>query len=152
MNVMQVTGHCRAPAAETSCSRLVRTSRVTALRTVRPSKFSRATSQITRQVAALEEVDTATSSDDGLDKESAYKQFESLLEQYSFNHKTGDKVTGTIFRVDAKGAYVDIGGKAAAYLPTKEISSVNIDRVRYCTANQESFDMAWPRNRVILGA
>jgi small subunit ribosomal protein S1 len=32
------------------------------------------------------------------------------------------QITGTIFRVDNKGAFVDVGGKSAAFCPTSELS------------------------------
>lgn len=32
------------------------------------------------------------------------------------------QITGTIFRVDNRGAYVDVGGKSAAFCPTSELS------------------------------
>ena len=32
------------------------------------------------------------------------------------------QVTGTVFRVDNRGAYIDVGGKSAAFCPTSELS------------------------------
>lgn len=32
------------------------------------------------------------------------------------------QITGTIFRVDNRGAYIDVGGKSAAFCPTSELS------------------------------
>jgi hypothetical protein len=50
------------------------------------------------------------------DKEAMYQHFESLLDTYDFNFKVGDKVVGTVLRVDGKGADIDIGAKGAAAL------------------------------------
>lgn len=38
------------------------------------------------------------------------------------------QVTGNVFRVDQKGAYVDVGGKSAAICPTSELSLAPISR------------------------
>ena len=39
------------------------------------------------------------------------------------------QVTGTVFKVDNKGAYVDVGGKSAAFCATDELSLAPLDRV-----------------------
>ena len=41
---------------------------------------------------------------------------------YQFSYKVGDRVTGKVFHCDAKGAWVDIGAKAAALCPGSEAS------------------------------
>jgi len=51
--------------------------------------------------------------------------FEELLKKYEYNFKVGDLVKGTVYGFDSEGAVVDIGGKSAAVVPTKEISSDN---------------------------
>ena len=38
------------------------------------------------------------------------------------------QVSGTVIRVDQKGAYVDVGGKSTAFCPTTELSISNISR------------------------
>ncbi|KAL4537960.1 hypothetical protein Ndes2526B_g04187 [Nannochloris sp. 'desiccata'] len=81
----------------------------------------------TVSVASIEEPQTA-GIDSGMDKDQAYKTFEALLDEYSVSFATGDKVTGTVFRVDQKGAYVDVGGKSTAFCPTNELSMANIAR------------------------
>lgn len=85
-------------------------------------------------VAAMEEVAVTSGGtdldEDELDKDAMYKRFEELLSSYDFAFKTGDRVTGTIFRVDGRGAYVDIGAKGAAFCPVAEISQCKVDRVR----------------------
>lgn len=39
------------------------------------------------------------------------------------------QIEGTVFKVDVKGAYVDVGGKSAAFCPTAELSLAPINRV-----------------------
>ncbi len=48
--------------------------------------------------------------------------FARALESQDFNFEIGHKVTGNPFSLTKEGIYVDIGGKAAAFLPLKEIS------------------------------
>ena len=43
---------------------------------------------------------------------------------------TGDKVVGTVFTTDQRGAYVDIGAKGQAFVPMEELSLSKVDRVR----------------------
>ena len=43
---------------------------------------------------------------------------------------TGDKVMGTVFTTDQRGAYVDIGAKGQAFVPMEELSLSKVDRVR----------------------
>ncbi|KAI3426993.1 hypothetical protein D9Q98_006937 [Chlorella vulgaris] len=62
------------------------------------------------------------------DKESAYARFEQLLESNTYNFRAGDKVLGTVVRVDQRGAYVDIGGKSTAFCPTAEMALATIPR------------------------
>jgi small subunit ribosomal protein S1 len=38
------------------------------------------------------------------------------------------QVVGNVFRVDQKGAYVDVGGKSAAFCPTEELSMAPVQR------------------------
>ena len=40
------------------------------------------------------------------------------------------QVQGTIFRVDQRGAYVDVGGKSTAFCPVAELSLAPVSRVR----------------------
>lgn len=51
--------------------------------------------------------------------------FEELLKKYEYNFKPGDLVKGTVYGFDSEGAVVDIGGKSAAVVPTKEVSTDN---------------------------
>jgi len=57
----------------------------------------------------------------GTDK-ATYEDFARLLEKYDFKFGVGDKVVGSVFNVDNKGAYVDIGAKAAAFISSNEVS------------------------------
>jgi small subunit ribosomal protein S1 len=50
-------------------------------------------------------------------------EFEKLLAKYDYSFTRGEIVKGTIIAVESNGALVDVGGKTAAFLPNKEISS-----------------------------
>lgn len=72
---------------------------------------------------------------DAADANSAlYDEFKKLLVDYEFSYKVGDRVSGKVFHCDAKGAWVDIGAKAAALCPTAEASLADVrnvsDRIR----------------------
>lgn len=56
--------------------------------------------------------------------------FEDLIKGTDFSFKQGDVVSGTVFEIDQKGAYVDIGAKSAAFCPTAEASLCKVSRVR----------------------
>lgn len=51
--------------------------------------------------------------------------FEELLANYEHSFKMGDLVKGVVYGYDSEGAVVDIGGKSAAVVPTKEVSNDN---------------------------
>ncbi|CAN4094988.1 unnamed protein product [Withania somnifera] len=57
------------------------------------------------------------------------EEFHSALEKYDFDSEIGTKVKGTVFKVDANGALVDITAKSSAYLPVQEASIHNIKHV-----------------------
>ncbi|KAF3641027.1 30S ribosomal protein S1, chloroplastic [Capsicum annuum] len=57
------------------------------------------------------------------------EDFHSALEKYDFDSDMGTKVKGTVFKVDANGALVDITAKSSAYLPVEEASIHNIKHV-----------------------
>ena len=72
---------------------------------------------------------------DAADANSAlYDEFKKLLVDYEFSYKVGDRVSGKVFHCDAKGAWVDIGAKAARALPPAEASLADVrnvsDRIR----------------------
>jgi small subunit ribosomal protein S1 len=48
--------------------------------------------------------------------------FEQALAQHDYSFQKGQTVTGTISEYASDGVYVDIGGKAAAFLPAQEAS------------------------------
>ncbi|ACO66307.1 predicted protein [Micromonas commoda] len=75
----------------------------------------------TRKVATRAVV-TETTAESSADSAELYKEFERLLVDYQFSYKVGDRVTGKVFHCDAKGAWVDIGAKAAALCPGSEAS------------------------------
>jgi small subunit ribosomal protein S1 len=50
------------------------------------------------------------------------EDFENALDQQEFSSVRGDRVRGTIVEHTRDGAFVDIGGKSAAFLPVKEAS------------------------------
>ena len=50
------------------------------------------------------------------------EDFAKALEQQDYQFERGSVVTGKVETHEADGAYVDIGGKSAAFLPTKEAS------------------------------
>jgi hypothetical protein len=59
-----------------------------------------------------------------------YMELGRLLDTYDFKFNVGDKVTGSIFNVDSRGAYVDIGAKASAFMPIAEAAIVKLETVR----------------------
>ena len=50
------------------------------------------------------------------------EDFARALDQQNYQFERGSVVTGTVETHESDGAYVDIGGKSAAFLPTKEAS------------------------------
>jgi small subunit ribosomal protein S1 len=48
--------------------------------------------------------------------------FAKALEQHDYQFQKGQTVHGKVFQIDHDGAYVDIGGKASAFLPRDEAS------------------------------
>lgn len=63
-----------------------------------------------------------------------YDQFAKLLVDYEFAYKVGDKISGKCFHCDSKGAWVDIGAKAAALCPASEASLATVKNVSFSTA------------------
>jgi hypothetical protein len=78
------------------------------------------------QARAITEV-TAESTDAN---SALYEEFKKLLVDYEFAYKVGDRVSGKVFHCDAKGAWVDIGAKAAALCPSAEASLADVRNVR----------------------
>lgn len=46
--------------------------------------------------------------------------FAKALDQYDYQFDRGQIVRGKVFEYDSEGAYIDIGGKSAGFVPTKE--------------------------------
>ncbi|CAH1453190.1 unnamed protein product [Lactuca virosa] len=57
------------------------------------------------------------------------EDFHSAIEKFDYNSEIGSKVKGTVFNVDANGAYVDITAKSSAFLPVREASIHGIKHV-----------------------
>jgi len=90
--------------------------RPTARRVARPSSHREPV------LAATLEEESVTTGNAEMDVKSLYAEFAELLDQYDHNFKRGDMVTGRIFKVDARGAYVDIGAKSPGYCVSSECS------------------------------
>lgn len=58
-----------------------------------------------------------------------YSELDRLLSKYDFKFNVGDKVTGNCFNIDQRGAYIDIGAKAAAFLPINEASLAKVEKM-----------------------
>lgn len=48
------------------------------------------------------------------------EDFENALQEYDYEFTRGQKIEGTIVQITSDGAYVDIGGKSPAFVPTNE--------------------------------
>jgi small subunit ribosomal protein S1 len=46
--------------------------------------------------------------------------FENALQEYDYEFTRGQKIQGTVVELSSEGAYVDIGGKSPAFVPTNE--------------------------------
>lgn len=46
--------------------------------------------------------------------------FENALEEYDYEFTRGQKIQGTVVELTSEGAYIDIGGKSPAFVPTNE--------------------------------
>jgi hypothetical protein len=80
-----------------------------------------------RSVAARAITETVAESQ-GADS-ALYDEFKKLLVDYEFSYKVGDRVSGKVFHCDSKGAWVDIGAKAAALCPASESSLAEVRNV-----------------------
>jgi len=65
-----------------------------------------------------------------VDLEAMYAQFESALGDSCVNYVAGDRVTGTVYDVDDKGASIDFGGKEIGYCPTDELALCKVKDVK----------------------
>lgn len=48
------------------------------------------------------------------------EDFENALQEYNYEFTRGQKIQGTVVQITSEGAYVDIGGKSPAFVPTNE--------------------------------
>jgi small subunit ribosomal protein S1 len=48
------------------------------------------------------------------------EDFENALQEYDYEFTRGQKIQGTVVQITSEGAYVDIGGKSPAFVPTNE--------------------------------
>ncbi|MEY2858480.1 MAG: hypothetical protein RLZZ74_2793 [Cyanobacteriota bacterium] len=46
--------------------------------------------------------------------------FENALQEYDYEFTRGQKIKGTVVELTSEGAYIDIGGKSPAFVPTNE--------------------------------
>jgi small subunit ribosomal protein S1 len=46
--------------------------------------------------------------------------FENALQEYDYEFTRGQKIQGTVVEITSEGAYIDIGGKSPAFVPTNE--------------------------------
>ncbi len=67
------------------------------------------------------EAQKAQSASSNLSGNFSTEDFAKALEQQDYSFQTGQTVNGKVFEHDNNGAYVDIGGKAAAFIPMQEI-------------------------------
>jgi len=62
--------------------------------------------------------------------ETKRKEFEGLLEAYSYRFQPGDRVVGLVLSVGKRGATVEIGAKLPAFCPSYEVSVKSSGNVR----------------------
>jgi small subunit ribosomal protein S1 len=62
--------------------------------------------------------------EDDLDKEKLYAELDSMLGKQNLKFTVGDRISGVVYKVDSRGAFVDIGAKAPAYLPIAEVAII----------------------------
>lgn len=63
-----------------------------------------------------------------------HRNFAAVLQKYKYDLNLGDIVAGTIFSFELNGILVDIGTPISAYLPAKEVSSIE-DLNRFTSLN-----------------
>jgi small subunit ribosomal protein S1 len=67
-------------------------------------------------------MDSDTKLSQNADSSFTMDDFAKALEQHDYQFQKGKTVHGKVFQIDHDGAYVDIGGKASAFLPRDEAS------------------------------
>lgn len=66
--------------------------------------------------------------------------FAKALEQHDYQFQKGQTVHGKVFQIDHDGAYVDIGGKASAFLPRDEASLRTVTNLSEILPLQEKLE------------
>ena len=57
------------------------------------------------------------------------EDFENALQKYDYEFSRGQKIQGTVVDITSDGAYIDIGGKSSAFLPTNEAALGFVDNL-----------------------
>lgn len=57
------------------------------------------------------------------------EDFENALKEYNYEFSRGQKIQGTVVQITSDGAYVDIGGKSPAFVPTNEAALGFVDNL-----------------------
>jgi small subunit ribosomal protein S1 len=68
------------------------------------------------------------------------EDFANALEQYDYEFGKGQIVKGKVVQINSDGAYVDIGGKSPAFVPTKEAALENVDNLSKILPVDEEFE------------
>lgn len=63
--------------------------------------------------------------------------FAKALEQHDYQFQKGQVVRGKVFQYESDGAYVDVGGKAAAFIPLAEVSLKSVTNLAEVLPLQE---------------
>ncbi len=66
--------------------------------------------------------------------------FAKALEKYDYEFSRGQIIKGTVVQHESEGAYVDIGGKSPAFLPTREAALEIIDDLAQVVPLNEEFE------------
>jgi len=74
------------------------------------------------------------------DLEISYADFESLLGEQRLSFSRDEVVVGTVVQFEHQSALVDIGGKASAYLPLREVSLVPVDKVEDVVSLDQTYE------------
>lgn len=66
--------------------------------------------------------------------------FATALEQHDYHFEKGQIVRGKVFEYSTEGAYVDIGGKSAGFVPVREASLLGTSPVADCLPLEEEME------------
>ncbi len=66
--------------------------------------------------------------------------FAKALEKYDYEFSKGQIIKGTVVQHESEGAYVDIGGKSPAFLPTREAALEIIDNLAQVVPIGQEFE------------